>query len=86
MLGSSSSLKPNKHYEPLLTMFSQAVKRIFQTTTKLFGLPVNMCQKLNLKVWRDFKESVDTSLSLGNYFIKNIRYIGTYLLHVPACN
>lgn len=67
MLGSSSSLKPEKHYEELLTKFSEAVKKIFQTTTKLFGLPVNMCQKYNLKVWRDFKESVDISLSLGKY-------------------
>ena len=65
MLGSSSSLKPDIHYETLLTMFSETVKKIFQTTTKLYGLPVNMCQRLNLKVWRDFKESVDISLSLG---------------------
>lgn len=68
MLGSSSSIKLDQHYETLLTMFAEAVKKIFQTTTKLYGLPVIMCQKLNLKVWKDFKESVDISLSLGNYY------------------
>lgn len=64
MLG-TSSLKPDKHCETLLTKFSEAVKKIFQTTTKLYGLPVQICQKLNLKVWRDFKDCVDISLSLG---------------------
>lgn len=65
LLGNNPQLNTDKHYDSLLTTFSEAVKRIFQTTTKLYGIPVNICQKLDLKVWRDFKESVDVSLSLG---------------------
>nr|BAN66313.1 cytochrome P450 315A1 [Mamestra brassicae] len=80
MLGSSTSLKPDKHYDALLTMFSETVKKIFQTTTKLYGLPVNVCQKLNLKIWRDFKESVDISLSLVH------KIVGEMLLQTKDSN
>ncbi|KAJ8731282.1 hypothetical protein PYW07_004446 [Mythimna separata] len=80
MSGSSSSLKRNKHYENLVTMFTEAVKKIFLTTTKLYGLPLNMCQKLNLKVWRDFKESVDLSLSLAHKIVDEM------LLHSKDSN
>lgn len=80
MSGSSSSLKQDKHYDSLLTMFSEAVKKIFQTTTKLFGLPLNTCQKLNLKVWRDFKESVDISLLLAHKMVNEM------LLHSKDSN
>nr|WNK22284.1 cytochrome P450 [Athetis lepigone] len=72
MLGTSSSLKPDIHYETLLAMFAETVKKIFQTTTKLYGLPVKMCQKWNLKVWRDFKESVDISLSLAHKIVNEM--------------
>lgn len=65
LLGSDSSIKPDKYYDQLLTVFSESVKKIFQTTTKLHAMPVNLCQKLNLKLWSDFKESVDVSLSIG---------------------
>ncbi|XP_063892025.1 cytochrome P450 315a1, mitochondrial [Helicoverpa armigera] len=72
MLGSSSSLQRDRHYEALLDMFSETVKKIFQTTTKLYGFPVDICQKLNLKVWREFKESVDGSLSLAHKIVGEI--------------
>ncbi|KAJ8722153.1 hypothetical protein PYW08_004555 [Mythimna loreyi] len=80
MSGSSSTFKPTKHYKNLLAMFTEAVKRIFQTTTKLYGLPLNVCQKLNLKVWRDFQESVDVSLSLAH------KIVGEMLLHSKESN
>lgn len=57
--------KSTRHTDMLLEMFSESVKRIFQTTTKLYGLPTKWYQKFNLKEWRNFKDSVDTSLSLG---------------------
>lgn len=67
LLGSNSTLKPNKHSDMLLSMFSESVKKIFQTTTKLYGLPIELYYRFNLKGWRDFKDSVDTSLFLGWY-------------------
>ncbi|XP_026735109.1 cytochrome P450 315a1, mitochondrial [Trichoplusia ni] len=72
LLGNNPQLNTDKHYDTLLTTFSEAVKRIFQTTTKLYGIPVNICQKLDLKVWRDFKESVDVSLSLAHKLVTEI--------------
>ncbi|CAF4934527.1 unnamed protein product [Pieris macdunnoughi] len=61
-----------KHYDELLTMFTESVKKIFETTTKLYGIPVNWCHRFNLKVWQDFKECVDLSLLLGNKLLKEI--------------
>lgn len=66
LLGSDRGLVKSKHYEQLLTTFSETVKNIFITTTKLHGLPINWCQRFNLKVWRDFQEAVDLSITLGN--------------------
>ncbi|XP_046965607.1 cytochrome P450 315a1, mitochondrial [Vanessa cardui] len=60
-----NSLSRSRHNEELLTIFTSSVRKIFQTTTKLYALPVNWCQRLNLKVWRDFKECVDLSLFLA---------------------
>lgn len=48
-------------------MFSCEVRKIFRTTTKLYGLPLNLCQRFDLKVWTDFKECVDSSVFLGMY-------------------
>ncbi|CAG9561825.1 unnamed protein product [Danaus chrysippus] len=58
-------LEQSRHYNEMLSMLSDSVKKIFYTTTKLYSIPVKWCQKLNLKVWRDFKESVDLSLFLA---------------------
>lgn len=69
LMGTESTLITSKHNEELLQMFSQTVKRIFQTTNRLYSLPVYWCERLNLKVWRDFKESVDLSLFLGKFII-----------------
>lgn len=66
LMGTESALTAGKHMEELLQMFSQSVKRIFETTNRLYSLPVYWCKRLNLKVWKDFKESVDLSLFLGN--------------------
>lgn len=65
LLGNSPPEKSTRHSNLLLEMFSESVKRIFQTTTKLYGLPIEWYQRFNLKEWRDFKDSVDMSLSLG---------------------
>lgn len=67
LMGPEFALITSKHTEELLQIFSQSVKRIFETTNRLYNLPVHWCERLNLKVWRDFKESVDLSLHLGNY-------------------
>ncbi|XP_049873126.1 cytochrome P450 315a1, mitochondrial [Pectinophora gossypiella] len=72
LLGSKSSIKIDKHYEELLALFSETVKNIFSTTTKLYGLPVNWIQCLNLKSWRDFKDSVDLSLFLAQKLVSEI--------------
>nr|QZU75317.1 cytochrome P450 315a1 [Antheraea pernyi] len=72
LLGNNSSIKPDKYYEQLLNVFSESVKKIFQTTTRLYALPINICQKFNFKVWRDFKESVDVSLSLAQKIASEI--------------
>ncbi|CAH1638272.1 unnamed protein product [Spodoptera littoralis] len=72
MLGSSIFHKFSVHSDALLTAFAEEVKKIFQTTTKLYGWPVNMCQKMNLKVWRDFKKSVDISLFLANKIVEEM--------------
>ncbi|KAG6452805.1 cytochrome P450 315a1, mitochondrial [Manduca sexta] len=72
LLGSNSSIKTSKQYEMLLCMFSESVKNIFQTTTKLYALPVTWCQRINLKVWRDFKECVDMSLFLAHKIVTEI--------------
>lgn len=67
LLGPDLVHKTSYHREELLTKFSDSVKRIFQTTTKLHALPLHWCQLLNLKPWRDFKECVDMSIMLGKY-------------------
>ncbi|CAG5048004.1 unnamed protein product [Parnassius apollo] len=72
LLGTNSSIFESKHYEELVAIFSNAVKKIFQTTTKLHGLPLNLCQRLNLKVWTDFKESVDISIFLAQKIVNEI--------------
>ncbi|CAH0715456.1 unnamed protein product, partial [Brenthis ino] len=61
-----NTLKNSRHHEELLQIFAASVKKIFQVTTKLYVWPVDWCQRLNLKVWRDFKECVDLSLLLAN--------------------
>lgn len=70
LMGTESSLIASKHYEELLLRFSETVKTIFQTTTKLYDLPVNLYQRLNLNAWKEFKESVDSSLFLGEYYFQ----------------
>ncbi|CAH2262843.1 jg9217 [Pararge aegeria aegeria] len=60
-----NSIRHSQHYDTMLNMFSDSVKKIFQATTKLYGWPVEWCQYFNLKVWRHFKESVDLSLHLA---------------------
>ncbi|CAK1551155.1 unnamed protein product [Leptosia nina] len=71
LIGNTDPLKGN-HYDELLQIFTESVKKIFQTTTKLYGLPITWCQRLNLKVWRDFKEAVDVSLLLGNKLVNEM--------------
>ncbi|XP_050680017.1 cytochrome P450 315a1, mitochondrial [Leptidea sinapis] len=66
---------PSRHYDELLLKFSSSVKDIFETTTKLYGLPINLCQQLNLKLWRDFKECVDLSLLLGNKLVTEMLHL-----------
>ncbi|XP_050351130.1 cytochrome P450 315a1, mitochondrial [Nymphalis io] len=61
----SNIISRSQYYEELLTMFATSVRKIFQTTTRLYALPVNWCQRLNLKVWRDFKECVDLSIFIA---------------------
>ncbi|CAG9786808.1 unnamed protein product [Diatraea saccharalis] len=65
-------MTPSMHYEQLLKQFSEAVKQIFHTTTSLYALPVSWYQQLNLKPWRDFKESVDTSLLLARKIVQEM--------------
>ncbi|XP_023938528.2 cytochrome P450 315a1, mitochondrial [Bicyclus anynana] len=60
-----NSMQRSQHYDKMLSIFSESVKKIFQDTTKLYGWPVEWCQYFNLKVWRDFKDSVDLSLHLA---------------------
>nr|BAM73861.1 cytochrome P450 [Bombyx mori] len=67
--GNSALLKPTPEYEMLLLLFSEAVKKIFSTTTKLYALPVEFCQRWNLKVWRNFKQSVDDSISIAQKIV-----------------
>ncbi|XP_063825653.1 cytochrome P450 315a1, mitochondrial isoform X1 [Ostrinia nubilalis] len=66
------SLTPSKHNKELLLKFAQSVKKIFHTTTKLYGLPVHWCQRLNTKAWRNFKESVDLSILLAQKIVREI--------------
>ncbi|XP_031765938.1 cytochrome P450 315a1, mitochondrial isoform X2 [Galleria mellonella] len=72
LLGSNSSIKTSKHFEELLGFFSENVKKVFQTTTKLYGLPVSLCRYLNLKIWRDFEESVDLSIGIARKIVQEI--------------
>ncbi|KAI5637274.1 cytochrome p450 domain-containing protein [Phthorimaea operculella] len=72
LLGTESSLTKTKHYEELLSRFSEEVKKIFQTTTKLYGLPVHWLQRLNTKQWREFKECVDLSLKLAHKIVEEM--------------
>ncbi|KAM3965304.1 LOW QUALITY PROTEIN: cytochrome P450 family protein sad [Aphomia sociella] len=72
LLGSEGVSMGSKHFEDLLKLFSETVKMIFQTTTKLYGLPVYWCQSFNLKVWRDFKESVDLSIAIAQKIVHEI--------------
>ncbi|GBP69343.1 Cytochrome P450 315a1, mitochondrial [Eumeta japonica] len=65
-------MKRTSYHDELLIKFAGEVKKIFVTTTKLYALPVSLCQRLNLKVWRDFKDSVDISLGLARKLVKEI--------------
>lgn len=64
LLGPNSLLQESKYFDDLLDNFSEMVKRIFESTSKLFILPANWYQKLNMTAWKDFKDSVDSSLYL----------------------
>ncbi|KAL4715422.1 hypothetical protein ACJJTC_015325 [Scirpophaga incertulas] len=72
VLQGTECITPGIFYEELLTMFSESVKKIFHTTTQLYGLPVSWYYKLNLKPWREFKECVDLSILLGNKIVSEI--------------
>ncbi|CAG4971623.1 unnamed protein product [Colias eurytheme] len=63
---------PSNHHDELLRLFSSSVKKIFETTTKLYGIPLSLCQRLNLKIWTDFKECVDLSLLLANKLVNEM--------------
>ncbi|XP_045772799.1 cytochrome P450 315a1, mitochondrial [Maniola jurtina] len=60
-----NSIPRSQHYDEMLNRFSDSVKKIFHATTTLYGWPVEWCQYFNLKVWKDFRESVDLSLHLA---------------------
>lgn len=78
LIGSGNKQK-SIHYDKLIDIFADEVKKIFQTTTKLFGLPLQLCYRLNLKIWRDFKECVDNSMLLGKIlFINKYNYLLIY--------
>lgn len=81
-MGNESALMTSKHNEELLHIFSQSVKRIFETTNRLYSLPVYWCERFNLKVWKDFKESVDLSLHLGNlhYVVRHDLFPNVYFM------
>ncbi|XP_047991685.1 cytochrome P450 315a1, mitochondrial isoform X2 [Leguminivora glycinivorella] len=82
LAGSSSN--GVKYSEAMISNFSDTLKQIFKTTTKLYGLPLNICQSLNLKVWRNFKESVDASLHLAQSLVSEMvikRGEGDGLIH-----
>ncbi|XP_013197398.2 cytochrome P450 315a1, mitochondrial [Amyelois transitella] len=72
LLGSKESFNRSKYYEELLNMFSESVKMIFITTTKLSAFPLHLSQQLNLKVWRDFKDCIDLSTALAHKIVKEI--------------
>ncbi|XP_045447893.1 cytochrome P450 315a1, mitochondrial [Melitaea cinxia] len=61
----TNSLSRSRQYEELLSLFATSVKKIFETTTRLYAWPVEWCHRFNLKAWRDFKESVELSLYLA---------------------
>ncbi|KAJ0176555.1 hypothetical protein K1T71_007734 [Dendrolimus kikuchii] len=72
LLGTNDKMKPTNQYEMLLDIFSEWVKKIFITTTKLYGLPIYWFYRLNLKPWRDFKECVDNSLLLAQKLVSEV--------------
>ncbi|XP_068633672.1 cytochrome P450 315a1, mitochondrial isoform X2 [Battus philenor] len=72
LLGTNSSLSESKQYEDLISTFSQEVRKIFYTTTKLYGLPLGLCEMFNLKIWTDFKDSVDSSVFLAQKIVNEI--------------
>ncbi|XP_053609196.1 cytochrome P450 315a1, mitochondrial-like isoform X2 [Plodia interpunctella] len=72
LLGTKESFVQSKYYDDLLNLFSESVKKIFKTTTKLSGYPIELCQQFNLKVWRDFRECVDMSTNLARKIVKEI--------------
>ncbi|XP_041979107.1 cytochrome P450 315a1, mitochondrial [Aricia agestis] len=72
VLAGQDCIEFSNHYDELVSIFSNSVKQVFHNTTKLYGLPLKICHQLNFKVWREFKSSVDLSLSLSTKIVKEL--------------
>ncbi|XP_059052296.1 cytochrome P450 315a1, mitochondrial [Achroia grisella] len=72
LLGANGLIVRGKYFEELLGLFSENVKKIFQNTTKLYGLPVALCQYFDLKIWKDFENSVNSSVAIAQKIVQEI--------------
>ncbi|XP_017468612.1 PREDICTED: cytochrome P450 315a1, mitochondrial [Rhagoletis zephyria] len=53
-----------------MDQFSRIVHRIFDTSSALMTFPPQLAKRLNMRIWRDFEESVEAVLKQGNILIE----------------
>ncbi|CAH1404539.1 unnamed protein product [Nezara viridula] len=49
------------------------VNSIFSTTTNLMNIPISLATSLNMKIWKEFTESVEYTLKAGRVLLEKIK-------------
>lgn len=68
MFGETSDLE-NADIQRAVESFSNIVHKIFESSSPLMNFPPKLARLLNMRIWRDFKESVDQVLAMGYHVI-----------------
>lgn len=64
MLGSSTSEQCDRKFDAKVWEFVTIVKRIFETTSKLMSIPLNLADKMRMKAYRDFEDAAHGSIAI----------------------
>lgn len=67
MLGSSTSEQSDRKFDAKVWEFVTIVKRIFETTSKLMSIPLNLADKMRMKAYRDFEDAAHGSIAICMY-------------------
>ena len=66
MLGSSTSEQSDREFDATVWEFVTIVKQIFETSSKLMSIPPRFADKIHMRVYRDFENSAQKSITICN--------------------